>query len=125
MAIALTVTRSFSLLLIRTPQELSYQVIYPTLLAFFSKEQARKGESMLTAKSQLAHDTVAAMVFIFALGSLSMIWPGIIALSFGLFLLIQSFEVGQEITMLSWAQVTNLPIVFASFRQSGPPSILS
>ncbi|MDH5741065.1 MAG: hypothetical protein OEY77_12135 [Nitrospira sp.] len=80
---------------------------------------------MLTAKSQLAHDTVAAMVFIFALGSLSMIWPGIIALSFGLFLLIQSFEVGQEITMLSWAQVTNLPIVFASFRQSGPPSILS
>jgi len=80
---------------------------------------------MLTAKNQIAHDTVAAMVFIFALGSLSMIWPGIIALGFGLFLLIQSFEVGQEITMLSWAQVTNLPIVFASFRQYGPPSIRS
>lgn len=80
---------------------------------------------MLPAKKQLAHDTVAAMVFIFALGSLSMIWPGIIALSIGLFLLIQSFGVGQEVTMLSWAEVTNLPIVFASFRRSGPPSILS
>jgi len=96
-----------------------------TLLAHFGKEQARKGERMLTAKNQLAHDTVAAMVFIFALGSLSMIWPGIIALSFGFLLLIQSFGVGQEFTMLSWAQVTNLPIAFASVRRSDPPSILS
>ena len=80
---------------------------------------------MLTAKSQLAQDTVAAMVFIFVLGSLSMIWPSIIALSFGLFLLLQSFGVGLEITMLSWADVTQLPIVLASFRRSGPPSILS
>jgi len=80
---------------------------------------------VLIAKSQLARDTVAAMVFILVLGSLSMIWPGIIALSFGLFLLIQSFGVGQEITMLSWAEVTNLSIVLASFRRSSPPSILS
>ena len=80
---------------------------------------------MLIAKSQLARDAVTAMVFIFVLGSLSMIWPGIIALSFGLFLLIQSFGVGQELTMLSWAEVTNVPIVLASFRRSAPPSILS
>ena len=80
---------------------------------------------MLIAKSQLARDAVTAMVFIFVLGSLSMIWPGIIALSFGLFLLLQSFGVGQEITMLSWAEVTNVPIVLASFRRSAPPSILS
>jgi hypothetical protein len=80
---------------------------------------------MRTAKSQLTQDTVAAMVFVLVLGSLSMIWPGIIALSFGLFLLLQSFGVGQEITMLSWAEVTNLPVVLASFRPSGPPSILS
>ncbi len=80
---------------------------------------------MLIAKSQLARDAVTAMVFIFVLGSLSMIWPGIIALSFGLFLLLQSFGVGQEITMLSWAEVTHLPVVLASFRRSGPPSILS
>jgi hypothetical protein len=80
---------------------------------------------MLTAKSQLAQDTVAAMVFVLALGSLSMIWPGIIALSFGLFLLLQSFGVGLEITMLSWADVTHLPIDLASCRRSDPPSILS
>ncbi|TKB69391.1 MAG: hypothetical protein E8D52_10585 [Nitrospira sp.] len=80
---------------------------------------------MLTAKSQLAQDTVAAMVFVFALGSLSMIWPGIIALSFGLFLLLQSLGFGQEITMLSLTEVSNLPIALASFRRSGPPSILS
>jgi len=80
---------------------------------------------MLTAKSQLTQDTVAAMVFVFVLGSLSMIWPGIIALIFGVFLLLQSFGVGQEITMLSWVEVTNLPIVSASVRRFGPPSILS
>lgn len=81
---------------------------------------------MLTAKSQLAQDTVAAMVFVFVVGTISMIWPGIMALiSFGLFLLIQSFGVGQEITMLSSAEVTNLPVVFASFRRSGPLTILS
>ena len=80
---------------------------------------------MLTAKSQLAYDTVAAMVFILALGSLSMIWPGIIALSFGLFLLLQSLGFGQEITMLSLAEVSNLPIAIASFRRYDSPSILS
>jgi len=71
---------------------------------------------MFTAKSQLAQDTVAALVFVFVLGSLSMIWPSIMALSLGFFLLIQLFGVGQEITMLSSAELTNVPIVFASFR---------
>lgn len=80
---------------------------------------------MLTAKSQLSYDAVAAMVFIFVIGSLSMIWPSIIALSFGLFLLLQSFGVGLEITMLSWTDVTHLPSALASFRRSGSPSILS
>ena len=80
---------------------------------------------MRTAKSQLVQDTVAAMVFVLALGSLSMIWPSIMALSFGLFLLLQSFGVGQEITMLSLAEVTHLPIILASFRRSDPSSILS
>lgn len=80
---------------------------------------------MLTAKSQLAQDTVAAVVFVLALGSLSMIWPGIIALSFGLFMLLQSLGFGQEITMLSLAEVTHVPMVLASFRRSDPPSILS
>lgn len=80
---------------------------------------------MITAKSQLAYDLVAAVVFAFVLSALSLIWPGILALGFGLFLLIQSFSVGQEITMLSWTEVTHVPIVFASFRRSAPLSILS
>jgi hypothetical protein len=80
---------------------------------------------MPTAKSQLAQDTVAAMAFVFVLGSLSMVWPGIMALIFGLFLLFQSFGIGQEIAVLSYADVTHLPIVFAPFRRSGPLSILS
>ncbi|MFO0697851.1 MAG: hypothetical protein U0236_01390 [Nitrospira sp.] len=56
---------------------------------------------MHTAKRQLAQDTVALVVFFVVLGSLSVIWPGIMALSFGLFQLIQPFGIGQEITMLS------------------------
>ncbi len=80
---------------------------------------------MFTAKSQLTRDTMAAMVFFFALGSLSMIWPSIIALIFGLFLLLQSFGLGHEITMLSWAELTNAPIAMASVLRSGSPSILS
>jgi hypothetical protein len=80
---------------------------------------------MLTIKNQLTQDAVAVMVLVFVLGSLSLIWPSILALGFGLFLLIQPFGAGQEITMLSWTEVTNLPMVFASLRRSGPLSILS
>jgi hypothetical protein len=80
---------------------------------------------MVTAKSQLAQDTLAVMVFVFVIGSLSVIWPSILALSFGLFLLIQSFGIGQEITMLLGSEVANVPIALASFRRSDPPSILS
>ncbi len=79
---------------------------------------------MLTA-SQLARDTVTAMAFVLVVGSLSMIWPGIMALIFGLFLLLQSFGIGHEIAVLSYADLTHLPIVFAPFRRSGPLSILS
>lgn len=75
---------------------------------------------MHTASSQLTHDTVAVMVFVFVLGSLSMIWPSILALSFGLFLLIQPFGIGQEITMLLGTAVTNVPMVLASFLGSDP-----
>lgn len=80
---------------------------------------------MLTAKSQLAQDTMAAMVFVIALGSLSMIWPSIIALIFGLYLLIESFGVGPEITMLSWADISSSPTIIASLRRAGVPLVLS
>lgn len=80
---------------------------------------------MLTAKSQLAQDTVAAMAFVLVLGSLSMVWPSIMALIFGFFLLLQSIGIGQEIAVLSSADMTQLPIIFAPFRRSGLLSILS
>lgn len=80
---------------------------------------------MTTTRSQIAQHTFEAMVFVLVLGTLSMIWPGIIALVFGIFLLLQSFGVGQEIAVLSWAEISNLPIVFTSLRRSGSPSILS
>jgi len=80
---------------------------------------------MVTAKSSFGNHALAATVFVFVLGSLSMIWPGIMALIFGLFLLLQSFGVGQEIAVLSWAEISNLPIVFTSLRRSAPSAILS
>ncbi|HEX5646882.1 MAG TPA: hypothetical protein VFX56_07915 [Nitrospira sp.] len=80
---------------------------------------------MTTTRSQIAQHTFEAMVFVLVLGTLSMIWPGIIALVFGIFLLLQSFGVGQEIAVLSWAEISNLPIVFTSLRRSGSPAILS
>ena len=80
---------------------------------------------MVTAKGSFGNHALAATVFVFVLGSLSMIWPGIIALIFGLFLLLQSFGIGPEITVLSSAEIRNLPIVVASLLRSDLPSILS
>ena len=80
---------------------------------------------MMTTKNQLTQHTLAAMMFVLVLGALSMIWPGFIALMFGLFLLLQSCGVEQEIAVLSWAEVSNLPIAFSSLRLSGDSSMTS
>jgi hypothetical protein len=82
---------------------------------------------MITPKSQIVQRTLAAMMFFLVLGALAMIWPGIIALIFGVFLLVQSFfGAEQEIAILSWAEVSNLPMVFTSLlRRWGSPAILS
>ena len=74
---------------------------------------------MPTAKSQFAQHTLSLTMFVLVLGTLSMIWPGIMALAFGIFLLIQSCGAEQEIALLSWAEVSNLPIAFTSLRPSG------
>jgi len=79
----------------------------------------------MTTKIQFAQHIFAAMMFLLVLGTLSMIWPGIIALVFGLFLLIQSCGAEQEIAMLSWAEASNLPIVFSSLRLSGDSFVTS
>jgi hypothetical protein len=81
---------------------------------------------MITPKIRFGQHALAAMTVVFALGAISMIWPGIIALGFGVFLLLQSFlGAEQEIAILSWAEVSHLPIVFTSLRRSGSPAILS
>jgi hypothetical protein len=65
------------------------------------------------------------MMFFLVLGALAMIWPGIIALIFGVFLLVESFfGAEQEIAILSWAEASNLSIVFTSLRRFGSPAIL-
>ncbi|OQW65006.1 MAG: hypothetical protein BVN28_02445 [Nitrospira sp. ST-bin4] len=80
---------------------------------------------MITPKSQIAQHTLAAMMLFLVLGALAMIWPGIIALILGVFLLVQSFAAEQEIAILTWAEVSNWPIVFTSLRRFGSPAIFA
>lgn len=80
---------------------------------------------MITPKNQIVQRTLAAMTFFLVLGALAMIWPGIIALLLGVFLLLQSFAAEQEIVLPSWAEVSNFPIVFTSLRRFDSPAILS
>lgn len=80
---------------------------------------------MITVKSQFVQQTLAAITFALVLGTLSMIWPVILTLFLGVLLLLQSCGAEQEIAVLSWAEVSNVPIIFASLRRAGLPAILS
>lgn len=80
---------------------------------------------MITAKSQFLQLTLSGIMFVLVLGALSMIWPGIIALFLGVLWLLQSISAEPEIAVLSWAEVSNMPIVFASLRRPDLPAILS
>jgi len=81
---------------------------------------------MITVKSTLVQQTLAGMTLVLVIGALSMIWPGIFALFLGvLLLLLQSCGAEQEIVMLSWSEISNVPIVFNSLRRPGSPAILS
>jgi hypothetical protein len=80
---------------------------------------------MITAKSQFLQLTVSAITFGLVVGALSMIWPAIIALFLGVLWLLQSFNAEQEIAVLSWLEVENTSIVFASLRRADLPTILS
>ncbi len=80
---------------------------------------------MITVKSQFFQLTLAALTFFLVLGTLSMIWPAIIAVFLGVLLLLQSFSAEQEIAVLSWTEVGNLSVVFAALRRPGLPAMLS
>ncbi|MFO0699610.1 MAG: hypothetical protein U0236_10290 [Nitrospira sp.] len=45
---------------------------------------------MTTGKNQFLELTIAAITFVLLLGALSMVWPGIIGLSLGILLRLQS-----------------------------------
>lgn len=51
---------------------------------------------------------------VMVVGALAMIWPSIIALFLGVFLLLKSCSAEQEIAGLSWTEIGNLSIVFGS-----------
>ncbi|NJL17758.1 MAG: hypothetical protein HC938_11750 [Nitrospira sp.] len=76
---------------------------------------------MSRVRSQFVQHAVAAITLVLILGALSMIWPGIIAVSLGVLLLLQSFSDSQEIALLSWTEAGNVPMVLSSLR--GPGSL--
>jgi UPF0716 family protein affecting phage T7 exclusion len=81
---------------------------------------------MIRVKSTLVQQALAGMTLVLVIGALSMIWPGIFALFLGvLLLLLQSCSIEQEMVILSWSEVVNLPFVFTSLRRPGSPAILS
>jgi hypothetical protein len=80
---------------------------------------------MVTVKSQFVQRTSAAIMLVLIISALAMVWPGIIVLMIGVLRLIQSFGVGQEIVVLSWTEVSHVPVVVASLRRSELPAMLS
>lgn len=74
---------------------------------------------MSRVRSQFVQHVVAAITVVLILGALSMIWPGIIAVSLGVLLLLQSFTDSQEIAARSWAEAGNVPMVLSSLRRLG------
>ena len=80
---------------------------------------------MITVKSPLTQQMLVAITFVFVVGALSIIWPAIIALFLSALLLLQSLGAEQEVVVLSWAEVENASIVFASFRRPDLPAMLS
>ncbi|MEK9142957.1 MAG: hypothetical protein AAB308_18045 [Nitrospirota bacterium] len=80
---------------------------------------------MITVKNQFLQLTLSVITFVLVVGALSMIWPGIIALFLGVLWLLQSFHAEQEMVVLSWAEVENASIVFASLRRPSLSAMLS
>ena len=80
---------------------------------------------MIIVKNQFLQLTLSAITFALVVGALSMIWPAIIALFLGVLWLLQSLGAEQEMAVLSWLEVENASIVFASLRRSELPATLS
>lgn len=59
---------------------------------------------MAIRKSQWGQSMRAAVTCVLVLGMLSMIWPAIMTVSMGVFLLLHSWSAGEEFVVLSWPQ---------------------
>ena len=71
---------------------------------------------MVTQRSQLVEAMKGGITCVLILGTLSIIWPAIIALSVGAFLLLYSWSAGDGFVALPWPKVGNVSFVFASLR---------
>ncbi|MGC4095759.1 MAG: hypothetical protein QM706_01470 [Nitrospira sp.] len=56
---------------------------------------------MIRVKSPFVQQTLSGIMIILVFGALSLVWPGIIALFYGVLLLLQSCSTEQEILALS------------------------
>ncbi len=74
---------------------------------------------MVTRKSLLVQTIREAITSVLILGILSILWPAIIVLMMGVFLLLYSWTAEEEFVVLSWSKVDNVSFVFVSFRQLG------
>lgn len=79
---------------------------------------------MVTQMSQSVQKIREAVTCFLILGALSIIWPAIIVLSMGAFLLLYSWSAEEEFVVLSWPKVSNLSFAFVSIRQLGPMTLL-
>lgn len=64
---------------------------------------------MIKAKRQYLQLALSALTFVLVIGSLSMVWPAIIALFLGAILLFQSCCLEELSAMLSWAAIGHMP----------------
>ncbi len=104
---------------------MSYSATLRSIILMYSRGEQTREDVMIKVQSQFVQQTLGALALVLFLGALAMIWPTIIALLLGALLLLQSCGAEQEITVLSWTEVGNWPIVLASLRRPGLPAILS
>ncbi|MHC9063314.1 hypothetical protein ACYX34_11570 [Nitrospira sp. CMX1] len=73
--------------------------LVPSITYAINQERTSE-DRMITAKGQFLQLTWTALTFVLVLGALSMIWPSIMALFVGLFLLLRSCHAEQSAAVL-------------------------
>jgi hypothetical protein len=89
-----------------------------------AQREHRKGDPMITVKSQFVQHILTAVTLALVLGALSMIWPAIIAVFLSILRLLQSFSTEREVAVQSWDEVGNVSVVIDTVRHPALPSLL-